>query len=161
MPGKIALVGSGEYLPEMQDLEEWLLTDKPPRYVQLATAASLEGEESLRRWHDLGARAAERLGVEQVIVDVRTRQDAENADYAEAMTRLEPCCLCALYELGKALCDAGEYSEARKRCTSALLMAPPEAAQRLPRASAGSSSRLEPAGVRAAARQPVPHLQVH
>ena len=54
----------------MQDLEEWLLTDKPPRYVQLATAASLEGEESLRRWHDLGARAAERLGVEQVVVDV-------------------------------------------------------------------------------------------
>ncbi len=63
MPGKIALVGSGEYLPEMQDLEEWLLTDKPPRYVQLATAASLEGEESLRRWHDLVARATERLGV--------------------------------------------------------------------------------------------------
>lgn len=86
MPGKIALVGSGEYLPEMQDLEEWLLTDKPPRYVQLATAASLEGEESLRRWHDLGARAAERLGVEQVIVDVRTRQDAENADYADAIS---------------------------------------------------------------------------
>ena len=86
MSGKIALVGSGEYLPEMQDLEEWLLTDKPPRYVQLATAASLEGEESLRRWHDLGARAAERLGVEQVIVDVRTRQDAENADYAEAIS---------------------------------------------------------------------------
>ena len=86
MPGKIALVGSGEYLPEMQDLEEWLLTDKPPRYVQLATAASLEGEESLRRWHDLGARAAERLGVEQVIVDVRTRQDAESADYAEAIS---------------------------------------------------------------------------
>ncbi len=86
MPGKIALVGSGEYLPEMQDLEEWLLTDKPPRYVQLATAASLEGEESLRRWHDLGARADERLGVEQVIVDVRTRQDADNADYAEAIS---------------------------------------------------------------------------
>ena len=59
---------------------------KPPRYVQLATAASLEGEESLRRWHDLGARAAERLGVEQVVVDVRTRQDADNADYVEAIT---------------------------------------------------------------------------
>ena len=86
MPGRIALVGSGEYLPEMQDLEEWLLTDKPPRYVQLATAASLEGEESLRRWHDLGAQAAQRLGVEQVVVDVRTRQDADNADYVEAIT---------------------------------------------------------------------------
>ena len=54
------------------------------------------------------------------------------------MTRLEPCCLCALYELGKALCDAGEYSEALKRFTSALLMAPPEAAQQLRRSRRGA-----------------------
>ncbi len=46
----------------MHELEEWLLTDRPARYVQLATAASLEGEESLRKWHDLGAQAADRLG---------------------------------------------------------------------------------------------------
>ena len=32
------------------------------------------------------ARAAERLGVEQVVIDVRTRQDAENADYSEAIS---------------------------------------------------------------------------
>ena len=64
------------------------------------------------------------------------------SDYVEAMTRLEPCCLCALYELGKALCDAGEYSEALKRFTSALLMAPPEAAQQLRLQSAWCMWRL-------------------
>lgn len=69
-------MGSGEYLPEMHDLEAWLFEDRPPTYVQLATAASLEGEESLRKWHDLGAQAAERLGVEQVVIDVRVREDA-------------------------------------------------------------------------------------
>jgi cyanophycinase len=69
----------------MHELEEWLLADKPARYVQLATAASLEGDESLRRWHDLGAQAAERLGVEQVIVDVRLREDAMDPAHVEAI----------------------------------------------------------------------------
>lgn len=69
----------------MHELEEWLLADRPPRYVQLATAASLEGEESLRRWHDLGAQAAERLGVEQIVVDVRTRADAADPAHVAAI----------------------------------------------------------------------------
>ena len=69
----------------MHDLEAWLLEDRPPRYVQLATAASLEGEESLRRWHDLGAQAAARLGVEQVIIDVRLREDAFDPAHVEAI----------------------------------------------------------------------------
>jgi cyanophycinase-like exopeptidase len=77
-PGRLALVGSGEYLPVMQDVEGWLLQDRPQRYVQLATAAAPEGERSLARWHELGAQAAERLGVEQVIIDVRTREDADD-----------------------------------------------------------------------------------
>jgi len=82
-PGRLALVGSGEYLPVMQDVEGWLLEGRPRRYVQLATAASPEGERSLARWHQLGAEAAERLDAEQVVVDVRdaaTANDAANAD---------------------------------------------------------------------------------
>lgn len=81
-PGRLALVGSGEYLPVMQDVEAWLLEDRPPRYVQLATAAAPEGDKVLRRWHELGAAAAERLGVEQVIVDVRDREDANDPAHA-------------------------------------------------------------------------------
>jgi len=69
----------------MEDIDGWLLQDRPPRYVQLATAAAPEGDRSLSRWHDLGAQSAERLGVEQVIVDVRTREDADNPKHAAAI----------------------------------------------------------------------------
>jgi cyanophycinase-like exopeptidase len=77
-PGKLALVGSGEYLPVMQEVEGWLLEDRPRRYVQLATAAAPEGDRSLSRWHQLGAEAAARLEAEQVIVDVRDRDGAND-----------------------------------------------------------------------------------
>ena len=84
-PGRLALVGSGEYLPVMHDIEAWLLEDRPPRYVQLATAAAPEGDRVLATWHDLGAQAAARLGVEQVVVDVRSRVDADDPAHAEAI----------------------------------------------------------------------------
>ena len=84
-PGRLAFVGSGEYLPVMQDIEAWLLEGRPRRYVQLATAAAPEGERSLQRWHDLGADAARRLDVEQVVVDVRVRADANDAAHVEQM----------------------------------------------------------------------------
>jgi cyanophycinase-like exopeptidase len=84
-PGRLALVGSGEYLPVMQDVEAWLLEDRPARYVQLATAAAPEGDRSLARWHDLGAQSATRLGAEQVVVDVRTRADADDPSHADAI----------------------------------------------------------------------------
>jgi cyanophycinase len=85
-PGPIALVGSGEYLPVLEFLERALITGRPPRYVQLATAAAPEGPASLARWHALGADAARRLGVEQVVVPVADRDDADdpaNADLVE------------------------------------------------------------------------------
>ncbi|MBI1378361.1 MAG: peptidase [Frankiales bacterium] len=77
-PGPLALVGSGEYLPVMTAIEGALIAGRAPRYVQLATAAAPEGEESLARWHALGREQAERLGVEQVVVDVRDRHDADD-----------------------------------------------------------------------------------
>lgn len=85
MAGRIALVGSGEYLPVMHEVEHLLLQGRPLRYVQLATAAAPEGEGSLRHWHELGAEAAQRLGAEQVVVDVRTRADAEDPHWVEAI----------------------------------------------------------------------------
>lgn len=84
MTGRIALVGSGEYLPVMQETEAWLLEDRPPIYVQLATAAAPEGDHVLAKWHRLGAEAAERLGAQQVIVDVRSRSDADDPAHARA-----------------------------------------------------------------------------
>jgi cyanophycinase len=82
-PGPIALVGSGEYLAVMEDVERDLLRGRPPRMAQLATAAAPEGWESLRYWHDLGADAAKRLDVEQVIVPVVDRASAQDPALAE------------------------------------------------------------------------------
>lgn len=76
--GRIALVGSGEYTPAMQEVEGWLLEDRPRRYVQLATASAPEGQRTLDYWWDLGAQAAARLDAEQVVIDVRTREDADD-----------------------------------------------------------------------------------
>lgn len=81
-PGPIALVGSGEYLPVMEPVERALIDGRPPRYVQLATAAAPEGPASLRRWRELGADAAARLGVEQVTVPVVDRASADDAALA-------------------------------------------------------------------------------
>jgi len=83
--GRIALVGSGEYLPSMHDTEAWLLEDRPRRYVQLATAAAPEGAAVLQRWHELGAKAAQRLDAEQVVVDVRKRPDADEQRWVDAV----------------------------------------------------------------------------
>lgn len=82
-PGPLALVGSGEYLPVMAKVEGMLLEGRPPRYVQLPTAAAPEGERSLRHWLDLGAAQAERLGVEQVPVLVRDRAEADSPELAD------------------------------------------------------------------------------
>jgi len=76
LPGPVALVGSGEYLPVLEGVERLLMQGRPGRYVQLATAAAPEGPRVLGRWHDLGAEAARRLGVEQVVVPVADRAGA-------------------------------------------------------------------------------------
>jgi cyanophycinase len=82
MTGPLALVGSGEYLPVMQHVELLLLRGRPPRYVQIPTAAAEEGPESLARWIALGKAQAERLGVEAVPVVVRDRAEADDPELA-------------------------------------------------------------------------------
>ena len=84
-PGPIALVGSGEYLPVMLDVERHLLDGRPGRYVQIPTAAAPEGDEVLARWTRLGAEQAARLGVEAVPVLVRDRSDADDPALVEAV----------------------------------------------------------------------------
>src|SRR5436190_15037701 len=81
-PGPLALVGSGEYLPVLEHVERLLLEGRPPRFVQLATAAAPEGPASLARWHELGRASAERLGVQQVVVPVVDRVSADDPELA-------------------------------------------------------------------------------
>lgn len=85
--GRLALVGSGEYLPVMAPVEAWLLEQRPAVYAQLATAAAPEGEAVLARWHRLGAQAAERLGAEQAVIDIRTREDAHDPRWLPIIER--------------------------------------------------------------------------
>ena len=82
-PGPLALVGSGEYLPVMADVEAGLLAGRPTRYVQLATAAVPDGPSVVERWHNLGTEQAQRLGVDAVILSVNDRTDADNSEIAE------------------------------------------------------------------------------
>lgn len=83
--GRLALVGSGEYLPVMSEVEDWLFADNDRVYVQVATAAAPEGQSSLEYWHRLGAESAARLGARQVIIDVRTREDAFEQRWVDAI----------------------------------------------------------------------------
>jgi len=83
MAGLVALVGSGEYLPVMTAVDALLLDGRPRTFVQLATAAAPEGATSLAKWHALGREQAARLGVEQVVVDVRDRADADRPELAD------------------------------------------------------------------------------
>lgn len=82
--GRLALVGSGEYLPVMAELESSLIQSGPSlRYVQLATAAGQESDERLRYWERIGKEQADRIGAQQVFLPVFTREDAMRIDFAE------------------------------------------------------------------------------
>ena len=82
--GKVALVGSGEYLPEMQELESALLNSgNSKKYVQIPTAAGRESFTRLEFWRDLGAKQAERIGAEQFFLPIFTREDAFRLELVE------------------------------------------------------------------------------
>jgi cyanophycinase len=87
-PGALALVGSGEYLPEAQLLEAELLRlgisrGKSNTYIQIPTAAGKEGEDRLDFWRQRGADQAARIGCEVKYLPVLTREDAHNAQWIE------------------------------------------------------------------------------
>ena len=87
MGGAIALVGSGEYLQGMAEVEAALIDDavrrgKPRTYVQLPTAAGREGDARLNYWRDLGASQGDRLGVRTIFLPVLNRKDADDESLA-------------------------------------------------------------------------------
>ena len=87
-PGALALVGSGEYLPEAQLLEAELLRfgisrGKSKTYIQIPTAAGKEGEDRLDFWRQRGADQAARIGCEVKYLSVLSREDAFNEQWIE------------------------------------------------------------------------------
>jgi cyanophycinase len=89
-PGAIALVGSGEYLPQMQEMENHLLhlaisRGKKNTYIQIPTGAGKEGPDRLNFWQERGRDQADRMGCEQIFLPVLKREDAFNPDFIEAI----------------------------------------------------------------------------
>jgi cyanophycinase-like exopeptidase len=85
--GSIALVGSGEFLPEMSDLESLLIQDgvrngKVPRFIQIPTAAGQESADRIKYWKELGRAQGERLGIEVEFLEILNRQDAQDKEIA-------------------------------------------------------------------------------
>ena len=86
MNGLITLVGSGEYLPVMEDVDRFLLDSlnlngRKPRVVCLPTAAGKEGDQSVHRWSSMGVDHFKRLGAEVTALPIIDRASAEAEQY--------------------------------------------------------------------------------
>jgi cyanophycinase len=89
-PGAIALVGSGEYSVQMQELETQLLhraisRGKKNTFIQIPTASSHEGEASREKWKRLGQEQSDRIGSECIYLPIHERDDAFNAEFVDAI----------------------------------------------------------------------------
>lgn len=86
MNGLIALLGSGEYLPVMDEVDKYLIANcrangRAPQVVCLPTAAGLEHESSWRRWMKMGEDHFKRLGVNVTALPIIDRASAEDPQY--------------------------------------------------------------------------------
>ncbi|HEX3428296.1 MAG TPA: Type 1 glutamine amidotransferase-like domain-containing protein [Candidatus Limnocylindrales bacterium] len=88
MPGPVALVGSGEFLPAMAEIDAGLLAATGrtrPRVALLPTASWPDGEEVFQRWVAMGVEHFSVLGAEVEPVLVRDRLDAADAANVQAI----------------------------------------------------------------------------
>jgi cyanophycinase len=88
--GALALVGSGEYSPHMQEFESELLhlaisRGKKNIFVQIPTASSHEGAASRDKWQRLGREQAERIGSQWAYLPIHEREDAFNQEFVDAI----------------------------------------------------------------------------
>ncbi|HEY8168889.1 MAG TPA: Type 1 glutamine amidotransferase-like domain-containing protein [Candidatus Limnocylindrales bacterium] len=88
MTGAIALVGSGEFTPQLESVDRELLAAtgrSRPRVAILPTASIPDGEEVFQRWVEMGRQHFTALGAEVEPVLVRDRDDAQEAANAQAI----------------------------------------------------------------------------
>ena len=88
MNGLIALLGSGEYLPVMNDVDRYLLSavhGRAPRVVCMPTAAGQEGDESVNYWLDLGTAHFKALGAEVTAARIVDRESANDPQWEPAL----------------------------------------------------------------------------
>jgi cyanophycinase len=89
--GAVALVGSGEYLIQMQEIETDLLhcgisRGKSNTYIQIPTGAGQESADRIEFWKERGAAQAERVGATCHFLPILKREDAFNPQYIEEVT---------------------------------------------------------------------------
>jgi cyanophycinase len=88
MPGSVALVGAGEFLPVMADLDRRLLAAvglSRPRVAILPTASYPDGEDVFLRWAEMGIEHFRSLGAEVEAVLIRDAADARDPANAQAV----------------------------------------------------------------------------
>ena len=88
MPGPVALVGAGEFLPGMAEFDAGLLASTGrarPRVAILPTASYPDGEAVFARWAAMGVSHFGALGAEVEPVLVRDRAGADDPAAAQAI----------------------------------------------------------------------------
>jgi cyanophycinase len=90
--GPIALVGSGEYLPQMEHVDRLLLErvgGPTARVVVLPTAAGLEDPASPQRWANAGIRHFSKLGAHVDAAAILRREDAFDERWLPLLERAD------------------------------------------------------------------------
>lgn len=88
MPGPVALVGAGEFLPAMAEVDAGLLASTGvarPRVAVLPTASYPDGQDVFDRWASMGVAHFAALGAEVEPVLVRDRAGADDPAAAQAV----------------------------------------------------------------------------
>ena len=90
MKGLVALVGSGEYLPVMNEIDRHLLASvntngRAPRVVCMPTAAGQEGDASVDRWLNMGVEHFQTLGADVTPARIIDRASADDPQCESAL----------------------------------------------------------------------------
>ena len=90
MNGLIALVGSGEYLSVMNEIDSQLLASvdtngRTPRVVCMPTAAGQEGDGSINRWLRMGVEHFQALGADVTPASIIDRESADDPQWESAL----------------------------------------------------------------------------
>ena len=88
MNGLIAIVGAGEYLPVMEEVDRYLLSSvnsKTPRVVCLPTAAGQEGDDSVNRWSRMGVEHFQKLGADAQALRIIDKESANDSQFDSSL----------------------------------------------------------------------------
>ncbi len=88
--GTLALVGSGEYLPGMQPVDQFLMSSLqvPAHVICLPTAAGTEGPARLKYWNDLAGSYFAKIGVASIqSLEITNRSGASDAELIRPIKR--------------------------------------------------------------------------